>query len=96
MFDCKILADNDSIQHPGHLRHVHGRLVFKLLKSRGGLVAMEKTNLDKAGLLYDALDATGFCNCAGGRDNRSLMNVPFTSRTLRSTRPSSRPPRSVA
>jgi phosphoserine aminotransferase len=39
---------------------------------------MEKTNREKAGLLYDALDATDFYTSPVAMDNRSLMNVPFT------------------
>jgi phosphoserine aminotransferase len=53
-------------------------LVFKLLKARGGLSAMETTNRLKAGLLYDCLDASDFYNSPVARDNRSLMNIPFT------------------
>jgi phosphoserine aminotransferase len=39
---------------------------------------MEKTNREKAGLLYDYLDSTGFYASPVARENRSLMNVPFT------------------
>jgi phosphoserine aminotransferase len=53
-------------------------LVFKMLKAKGGLVAMEKTNILKAGLLYEYLDSTGFYNCPTAQENRSRMNIPFT------------------
>ena len=52
--------------------------MFKWLKARGGLAAMEKTNREKANLLYDALDATDFYASPVAKDNRSLMNIPFT------------------
>ena len=39
---------------------------------------MEKTNREKAGLLYDYLDSTDFYNSPVAKENRSLMNVPFT------------------
>jgi phosphoserine aminotransferase len=52
--------------------------VFKLLKARGGLVAMEKVNMRKAAMLYDYLDATDFYNCPTAKENRSRMNIPFT------------------
>jgi phosphoserine aminotransferase len=79
MFDYKTHADNDSMYNtpPTFAMYTAG-LVFKWLKARGGLAAMEQTNRDKAGLLYDALDATDFYASPVARDNRSLMNIPFT------------------
>ncbi|HSJ81882.1 MAG TPA: aminotransferase class V-fold PLP-dependent enzyme, partial [Thiobacillus sp.] len=72
-------ADNESMYNtpPTFAMYTAG-LVFKWLKTRGGLVAMEKTNREKAALLYDYLDATDFYNSPVAKDNRSLMNVPFT------------------
>jgi len=79
MFDYKIHADNDSMYNtPATFAMYTAGLVFKWLKARGGLVAMEKTNPEKANLLYDALDATDFYASPVARDNRSLMNIPFT------------------
>jgi phosphoserine aminotransferase len=79
MFDYKIHADNDSMYNtPATFAMYTAGLVFKWLKTRGGLVAMEKTNREKAGLLYDYLDATDFYASPVAKDNRSLMNVPFT------------------
>ncbi len=79
MFDYKIHADNDSMYNtPATFSMYTAGLVFKWLKTRGGLVAMEKTNREKAGLLYDALDATDFYHSPVAKENRSLMNVPFT------------------
>ena len=43
----------------------------------GGLAAMEKINQEKAGLLYDFMDATDFYNATADKDSRSLMNVTF-------------------
>jgi phosphoserine aminotransferase len=79
MFDYKTHADNESMYNtpPTYGIYIAG-LVFKLLKAKGGLAAMEKTNRQKAGLLYDYLDATGFYNSPVARENRSLMNMPFT------------------
>jgi phosphoserine aminotransferase len=54
-------------------------LVFQWLKKYGGVAAMEKANIAKAKLLYDAIDASnGFYNCPVAKDDRSRMNVPFT------------------
>ena len=79
MFDYKIHADNDSMYNtPATFAMYTAGLVFKWLKARGGLDGMEKINREKAALLYDALDATDFYNSPVAKDNRSLMNVPFT------------------
>jgi len=79
MFDYKTHGENDSMYNtpPTYGIYIAG-LVFKLLKSKGGLAAMEATNRLKAGLLYDYLDATDFYNSPVARENRSLMNIPFT------------------
>ncbi len=79
MFDYKTHADNDSMYNtpPTFAMYVAG-LVFKRLKALGGLSAMEKINREKAALLYDALDASRFYHSPVARENRSLMNVPFT------------------
>jgi phosphoserine aminotransferase len=53
-------------------------LVFKMLKAKGGLAAMESANRAKAKLLYDAIDASSFFSSPVARENRSLMNIPFT------------------
>ncbi|MCE9633323.1 MAG: 3-phosphoserine/phosphohydroxythreonine transaminase [Methylophilales bacterium] len=79
MSDYKIQADNDSMYNtpPTFAIYVSG-LVFKLLKARGGLAAMEKVNIRKANMLYDYLDSTSFYNCPTAKENRSRMNIPFT------------------
>ena len=79
MFDYKTHSENDSMYNtpPTYGIYIAG-LVFKLLKARGGLGEMEKTNRLKAGLLYDYLDATDFYRSPVARENRSLMNIPFT------------------
>ncbi|MDR2788616.1 MAG: 3-phosphoserine/phosphohydroxythreonine transaminase [Candidatus Accumulibacter sp.] len=79
MMDYKIQADNDSMYNtpPTYAVYIAG-LVFKQLKAKGGLAAMEKTNRAKARILYDALDASSFFDSPVARENRSLMNIPFT------------------
>lgn len=78
MFDYKIHADNDSMYNtpPTYAMYIAG-LVFKWLKAKGGLAAMEKINILKAGLLYGYLDSTDFYYSPIARENRSRMNVPF-------------------
>ena len=79
MFDYKTHADNESMYNtpPTYGIYIAG-LVFKLLKARGGLSAMEQQNILKSNLLYDTLDSTDFYNSPVARKNRSRMNVPFT------------------
>ena len=79
MFDYKIQADNDSMYNtpPTYAIYIAG-LVFKMLKAKGGIAGMEKVNRAKAKLLYDALDASNFFVSPVAKENRSLMNIPFT------------------
>lgn len=79
MFDYAIHADNDSMYNtpPTYAIYIAG-LVFKLLKAKGGIAAMEAANRAKAKLLYDALDASSFFSSPVALENRSLMNIPFT------------------
>jgi len=53
-------------------------LVFQWLRDLGGLEAIEVVNRRKAGLLYEAIDSSGFYHSPVREDCRSLMNVPFT------------------
>jgi phosphoserine aminotransferase len=79
MYDYKIHADNESMYNtpPTFAIYVAG-LVFKWLKEKGGLSAMEKTNIEKANLIYDYLDTTDFYGSPTAKENRSRMNIPFT------------------
>lgn len=79
MLDYRIHADNGSMYNtpPTYAIYIAG-LVFKWLKERGGLAAMEKTNIRKAALLYDYLDASDFYHSPVAVGNRSRMNIPFT------------------
>ena len=52
-------------------------LVCKWLKDKGGLAAMQRENEEKAGLLYDTIDASDFYRGHADPDSRSIMNVVF-------------------
>ena len=80
-FDYKTVADNDSMYNtpPTYAIYIAG-LVFRWLKSAGGLSAMAERNRAKAALLYDHLDASSFYTSPVQHDSRSLMNVPFKLR----------------
>jgi len=77
-FDYKQQAENDSMLNtpPTYAIYIAG-LVFRWIKARGGLKAMEAHNRAKAALLYDYLDATEFYSSPVAKSDRSLMNVPF-------------------
>ncbi|CAB1369966.1 3-phosphoserine/phosphohydroxythreonine transaminase [Denitratisoma oestradiolicum] len=79
MLDYKTHADNDSMYNtpPTYSIYIAG-LVFQLLKKQGGLVAIEKKNIEKANLLYDFLDNSQFFKNPVKREDRSRMNIPFT------------------
>jgi phosphoserine aminotransferase len=79
MFDYKVHADNDSMYNtPATYGIYMAGLVFKWLKSKGGLAQMEKTNIAKSKLLYDYIDASDFYHSPIALNNRSRMNIPFT------------------
>lgn len=78
MFNYKIHADNDSMYNtpPTYGMYIAG-LVFRWLKERGGVAAMEAVNTAKAELLYDCLERSDFYESHVAVANRSRMNIPF-------------------
>ena len=54
-------------------------LVFKWIKQRGGLAAMEQHNRDKAGILYQYLDSSRLFRGTADAGSRSQMNVTFVT-----------------
>ena len=80
MLDYKTHSENDSMYNtpPTYGIYIAG-LVFQMLKRKGGIAAMEKTNIVKANLVYSAIDASnGFYHCPVTKSDRSRMNIPFT------------------
>lgn len=86
-FDYKVVADNDSMFNtpPTYAIYLAG-LVFKWLLARPAaigrpdlspLAAMESLNVEKAALLYEALDASTFYETRVAVEDRSRMNVTF-------------------
>ena len=81
VFDYKVQAENDSMSNTPSTYGIYvAGLVFQWLKKQGGMTAMEQINRAKAGLLYDYLDQTEFYQSPVAKDDRSLMNIPFTLR----------------
>jgi len=79
MLDYKVHADAQSMSNtpPTYSVYIAG-LVFKWLKSQGGVAGIEKRNIEKAKLLYDFLDSSSFYRNPVRKSDRSRMNVPFT------------------
>lgn len=79
MLDYATYADNGSMYNtpPTFAIYVAG-LIFQWLKRCGGVAGIERRNMEKASLLYDYIDASGFYRNPVRRADRSRMNVPFT------------------
>ena len=79
VMDYKLQADAESMLNtPATYAIYIAGLVFKWLKTQGGLPAVEKKNVEKAKLLYDFLDRSEFFANPVAKEDRSRMNVPFT------------------
>ena len=80
VLDYKILLDHDSMFNtpPTFAWYMSG-LVFKWIKSLGGLSAMQQRNQAKAQLLYQFIDQSDFYRNTVAVENRSIMNVTFLS-----------------
>jgi phosphoserine aminotransferase len=79
MFRYDIQAKNDSLYNTPPCFAVYMvNLVLKWLKKNGGLAAAEKRNMEKASIVYDAIDNSGgFYRGHALKDSRSLMNITF-------------------
>ncbi|MEO5659533.1 MAG: 3-phosphoserine/phosphohydroxythreonine transaminase [Polaromonas sp.] len=85
-FNYKMVADCDSMYNtpPTYAIYIAG-LTFQWLKRQKegevtGIAAMEKHNMAKAQLLYNAIDSSGLYVNKVSKDCRSRMNVPFVLR----------------
>ena len=78
VFNWRAVADADSMLNtpPTYAIYIAG-LVFAHLKRLGGVAAMEHINIEKARLLYAALDADDFYQNRVAPAARSRMNIPF-------------------
>ena len=77
--DYKAVVDNDSMLNtPSTFAWYVCGLVFKWMRSEGGLAAIGERNARKAALLYGYLDSQDFYRNPVQKSARSSMNVPFT------------------
>lgn len=79
MLDYRTHIDKDSMFNTPATLPVFACLqTLTWLKSNGGVEAMEKTNIEKAGILYNELDRNKlFVPTVPNKEDRSKMNVTF-------------------
>ena len=81
MLSYKVHASNDSMYNtpPTWNIYVCG-LTYKWLLRKGGLAAIHRENVEKAQLVYDAIDGSGgfYSGHVKRKEERSIMNVTFT------------------
>jgi len=78
MLDYRTHADaHSSYNTPPTYAVYIANLVLKWLREQGGLAAIERQNIEKAALLYAAIDRSGFYASRVALRDRSRMNVPF-------------------
>ena len=79
MFNYAIHAEEGSLYNTPPTYGIYiAKLVFEWMLETGGVAAMEKVNKEKAKLLYDFLDGSAMFKGTAVKEDRSLMNVPFT------------------
>jgi phosphoserine aminotransferase len=78
--DYKTHAKNASMYNtpPAFAIYVAGE-VFKFMKAEGGVAAQERRNREKAGRLYACIDRSRLYKAPAAAEDRSLMNVVFTT-----------------
>jgi phosphoserine aminotransferase len=79
MLDYRAIAKNDSMLNTPNTWGIYIiSLVCEWLKNLGGVAAMEQRNVNKAKLLYDAIDSSdGYYRGHADPAARSLMNVTY-------------------
>ena len=90
MLNFKVLAEGKSMVNtpPCFAIYMLKLVTDWLLSEIGGLGKMQEKNIEKAGLLYDAIDNSGgFYRGHAVKENRSIMNVPFVLANDELTKP---------
>ncbi|RJR49254.1 MAG: 3-phosphoserine/phosphohydroxythreonine transaminase [Desulfobacteraceae bacterium] len=79
MLSYKSFADSNSLYNTPSCFTIYTiGLVLKWLEETvGGLKAMEAINREKAKLVYDVIDRSGFYRGTAEKESRSLMNITF-------------------
>lgn len=78
MLDYRTHVENNSLYNTPNTFGIYIiDLVCQWIKSQGSLPGIERQNREKAGLIYDAIDATDFYRGHAEPDSRSYMNITF-------------------
>ncbi|MBR0416936.1 MAG: 3-phosphoserine/phosphohydroxythreonine transaminase [Firmicutes bacterium] len=87
MLRYKVAADNRSMYNtPPTFSIYMAKLMFEWVQGKGGVEAMEKTNREKAAMLYDFIDSSEIYTNPVRKKDRSIMNVTFTLPTEEDTK----------
>jgi len=80
LLNYSLMIANDSMYNtpPAYAIYVLG-LVLEWIDTQGGLEVIAKQNQEKAKVLYDYLDSSDFYIPHANKEDRSLMNVTFTT-----------------
>ena len=80
IMNWKVMDEKGSMLNtpPTYAIYIAG-LCMKWLKKQGGVEAIEQVNIEKARLLYAALDDSDFYRATALPESRSRMNVTFTT-----------------
>ncbi len=80
MLTYAIHAKNNSLYNTPPCFAIYvAKLVFEWIKENGGVPGVQAMNEEKAGILYDYLDASKIFKGTVVEKDRSLMNVPFVT-----------------
>ena len=78
MLDYKVHIDKDSMFNTPPVFAVYtSMLTLDWLTKNGGIKTIEKKNIEKSNLLYNAIDSSELFNGFANKEDRSLMNVTF-------------------
>ena len=79
MFKYTTHVENNSLFNTPPVFSIYvTRAVLRWIKRSGGVAAIERTNREKARLIYDALDRSKLFKGTAAKESRSLMNITFT------------------
>ena len=84
MLNYEPLAEKDSMYNtpPTYAIYILG-LVLEWIENQGGLAELQKRNRKKAALLYDYLDHSDFYQTSVNKEDRSMMNVCFRTKSAK-------------
>ncbi len=80
MMNYAQMAKNDSMYNTPPTYSIYmAMLVLEWIERTGGLKEMQKRNREKADILYNYLDEASFYKTGIAKEDRSMMNVTFTT-----------------